>query len=314
MKKVLSLIVAIILVLGVSGTASAKKVKTHKIGLNCVENIKIKWNGKRTFNFKVENKKIVKKLSTPQFNELYDGDYCYAPFKGLKQGTTKVKVYQKKKLVNTLTIKVVKKTPKMPKKNYKMKFSNKGLTKNSTLLAVNKYSGKMKFYNFKAKYKLKSSNSKVATVKDGVVKTAGVGKATISVFETLNKKTKKVCSFKVTVSAVKMNAVAKYNREFYDDGLFGKGEFVEYLYLNPDEGSSTLDMRQVIVGGLLNNLDASFTPDDYTISYVSADPEIVSVDDKGLATAQKAGSTEITYKITFADGSEFSESVDFMVE
>lgn len=331
MKKLISFVLVITTMLSLaicctSAKTNKKFKSTYTVGLNCVKRLILPWDYYDTYDFKISPKNIVKKMQTPEFNEVYGGvsymgvNNASIPFKGLKEGTAKVTVLFGKKKVATFNILVKPLAPKMPKKTYKMSFSEKGLVQKSIISAFDKYGGEMKNYNFKAKYKLKSSNKSVATVtKDGGVKTTGVGKATISIFETLNKKTKKVCTFNIISSPVTMRAVAKYTREMYDDGLFGNGEFVEYLYVNGVdflgfEGPETLDMKFVIERYLLNGYGAHFDPEDYTITYVSDNPEIVSVDEKGLATAVGAGSTWVTYKVFFADGTTFKEKVPFSVE
>lgn len=318
MKRIVSLCVVSVMMLSTVFTAGAAKAvnfkKTYTVGLHCAENLKLPWNGSREYSFKVSNKKVLKKLATPHFNDLYSGDYCYVPFRGMKTGKVTVKVYQKKKQVGQFTVRVNRKTPKMPKKTYKMKYSPNGLTEKSTLLAVDKYNGKMRYYNQKAKYKMKSSDKAVATVKDGVVTTSGVGTAKISIYETYNKKTRKVSSFEVVSTAAKMNAVVKYNRSMYDDGLFGKGEFVEYLYLKEEDGGKTLDMQKVIYDGLLSRYDAKFAAEDYSVTYKSDNEQVVSVSAEGLATALAVGSAKVTYTIQFSDGSSFEEKVAFEVE
>lgn len=124
----------------------------------------------------------------------------------------------------------------------------------------------------------KSSNEKVATVANGVVKAVGKGTATITVTSVDNPSVTATYKITVTEDPVKIPATA----------------------VNVKSTKITLDLS--VKSKKTAKISASLTPsnstDSITYSLSSKDKKIIKVDGSGKITALKAGSAKVTVKST----------------
>lgn len=160
----------------------------------------------------------------------------------------------------------------------------------------------------KAKYTVVPDNTNVADYLDtGEAYATGLGSTTCSIYEKSGKKKTLVDKIKISVSEAKMSYVALENEYWYDDGVFGKGEMVEYLNLSDN---STLRMKDTIETCLINNKQTGshFKKSQYAITYKSNNPKIATVSKKGVVTAKSFGDANITYSIKFSDKSVYKNN------
>ncbi|MGN1138152.1 MAG: Ig-like domain-containing protein [Ruminococcus sp.] len=165
-----------------------------------------------------------------------------------------------------------------------------------------------------AKYKVVSDNEKaVSFLGSGHLYAEGIGTANCSVYEKIGKTTTLVDKITVKVKKAPMSYVARENYYWYDDGIFGKGEYVEYLNLTDN---TTLEMEDTIKTCLINNktTGSHFKPSQYSISYKSDNPKVATVTKKGTVTAKSLGYTNITYSIKFSDKSVYKGNCQVSVE
>lgn len=166
----------------------------------------------------------------------------------------------------------------------------------------------------KAKYKVVSDNEKVVSfLNSGHLYAEGIGNANCSVYEKIGKTTTLVDKITVKVKKAPMSYVARENYYWYDDGVFGKGEYVEYLNLTDN---ATLEMEDTIKTCLINNktTGSHFKHSQYSISYKSDNPKVATVTDNGIVTAQSLGEANIIYSIKFSDKSVYKGNCQVSVE
>ena len=157
----------------------------------------------------------------------------------------------------------------------------------------------------KAKYSVVPSDTNVVDfLSTGELYATGIGTASCSVYEKIGKTKTLVDKFNVSVGKAKMSYVARENYYWYDDGVFGKGEYVEYLNLTDN---ATLEMEDTIKTCLINNslTGSHFKKSQYTITYKSDNPKIATVSKNGVVTAKAEGETDIIYSIKFSDKSVY---------
>ncbi len=228
----------------------------------------------------------------------------------LKKGSADVEVRLKgkKKLIGKFKI-TAGDVPTKVKKAYsplKLKYNGHG---SSTYMQDCHISldSMLKDKKYNAVYTVTIANEKVASTyidkKKTYLYSTGKGKTTADLYQKIGKKEEvKIGSFKIEVSKTKMNYVAKQNMRYYPDGIFGNGEFVEYL--SPKE---EFDMKKTIVSSLINNklTGSHFKKSAYSISFKSSDTSVVKVTSIGKVTAKKIGHAVINYSIGFSDNSVF---------
>lgn len=166
----------------------------------------------------------------------------------------------------------------------------------------------------KAKYSVVPSDTGIVDfLSTGELYATGLGKTSCSVYEKIGKTKTLVDKFNVTVGKAKMNYVARENYYWYDDGIFGKGEYVEYLNLTDN---TTLEMEDTIKNCLINNkiTGSHFKPSQYSISYKSDNPQIATVTKNGVVTAKALGDANIIYSIKFSDKSVYKGNCQVSVE
>lgn len=260
----------------------------------------------KDYTFKYSKKGIVK-INGDYFGER--DNYTY-PVDGLKKGTTTVSVYIKgvKKSVGSFKINVGYFPTKVYKKyrSFTLKYNGHG---SSTYMSIGHVMLSDILYDTHkgSKYSVELPDEKVAaTLKNGMIYSTGKGKTAAVIYEKPKKgKKKQIATVNITVKKAKMADVAVENSYFYNDGIFGNGEMVEYLYLDEDY---RLSMEGTINSCLINNphTGSHFKKSAYKITYKSRNSKIASVSKTGVVTPKKTGSTYIYYTITFSDKSKFT--------
>ncbi len=230
--------------------------------------------------------------------------------KALKKGSTKVKVFIKGTGVKAGTFKITAGDfPTKLRDKYKtleLKYNAHG---SSTYMKDShvKLNNMLKDRKHGAVYSVAIDNEKIATSlidkKKTTVYSAGKGETEAKVYQKIgDKEETEIASFKIKVKKAKMNYVAKQNMLFFNDGIFGSGEMVEFL--SPNE---SFTMKDTIVKSLINNTytGSHFKKSLYKITYKSTDKSVVTVNKDGKVTAKKVGNAVVNYTITFSDDSKF---------
>ena len=264
------------------------------------------------------NKKIVK------FGSYFGdskGNYDYK-VKGLKKGTTKVKVYFKgtKKLIGSFKITVGDFKAKVKKKYKNLTLNyNKHMKKTYYLDGGSVNLGELinnfhanSTYTFKAKNKKLVSSFKVKKtqlVPESVcIYSKKAGKTTLTIYEKRGKaKKKKIDTIKLTVKKVNDAQVFWSNKELDNNGIFYEA------FISPGQ---SFDLKSVVEKRYINLewTGSKFNKDEYTFTATSNHPEIISVDKDGVCTCNSldnGGDNEITYTVTFKDGSKATGSGSF---
>lgn len=294
----------------------AQKVSFKDVNINTGTKKTVKLNNPyyKDYSFKISDKKIAK-IEMGYFSDGTDFSY---KMKGLKKGSTEVNVYLEGTGFKAGSFKInVGDFPAAVKKRYKaleLKYNSHGSNaymSKSHVILKNIITDK----KAKAKYSVVSDNENVVSSLDtGEVYATGKGRATCTVYEKIGKSAKKsIDKFSVKVTKAKMSYVAEENSMWYNDGIFGGGEFVEYLNLTD---CKTLKTEETIVRCLINNRQTGshFKQSQYKITYKSTNPGVASVSSNGVVTAKKPGSATIIYKISFSDGSAYTDKCPVEVE
>ncbi len=243
-----------------------------------------------------------------------------------KAGTAKIKVTTKakgkkgKKLSKTLTVTVKKNkkssssTPSATEKKayisehyneFDLKYSEHGNSK-ALRYGFDEVTQYVMDYNEKAVYSAVVADKKVADTgvsKDGenIVYSTGVGVTKADIYEQFpNSKKTFLGTITITVSPVEESADISY------DALAVSGLHKEApIWLKFDFDKTTFALTDAIKGALNNEeLGTDYKDSDYTLEYSIVNPEVASIDDKGVIKAIKNGETSLTYKLKFKDGSE----------
>ena len=294
---------------------AAKKVKMKDVKFNVgtIRDVKVKNPYIREYKLSY-NKKLLKLTYTLGGY----GYYTYS-FLGLKKGTTTVKakiggtVYGSFKVTvgdykATIKKSFKKSTIKYNKHMKSYYFSDGG----SVDLA-----DAIKNYHYDAKYTVKIKNKKIAASRmhskfplNRLPKRAEVyslkpGKTDVTVYEKRGKaKKRKVGTFTVICKTVKDKWVFDANMGFDNDGLF-----YEY-FVSPGDRTS---FKDTIIKRYINNSTSGskFKSSEYKFEFTATPENVVTVDKDGVFTIHDYGDHEVTYKVTFADGSTVTRSGSF---
>ncbi len=270
----------------------------------------------KDYYFKLSKQKVAK-ISMAYFAS---GEKFSYSTKGVKRGTANVNVYLKDYNVKVGRFKIevgnfpttVKKSCKKIKLKYNGHGSNAYMSKSHVMLADILKNMKAET---KAKYSVVSDNENVvSSLSTGEIYATGKGTTTCTVYEKLGKAKKKpIDKFTVTSTKANMAYVASENSMYYDEGIFGQGEGIEYLNLTDNK---TLNMKAIIISCLINNkiTGSHFKSSLYKIIYKSSDKSVATVTGSGVVTAKNYGSAIISYTISFKDGSEYNGKCEVFVE
>lgn len=310
--------------------------KKYQITVNPVKSIKFsnqKFNKKVTKKVTLKNPydkeykfKYSKKIAKINLSYFRDGNKITYDIKGLKKGSTIVKVYLSgtNKKVGSFKITVGDYKASVTKKKLTLKYNSHmkksyfldGGSINIGTIIKNVHSGAT--YTVKAKNKKLISSRIIKQYKYSLeipaaaeIYSKKTGKTTLTVYEkqAKAKKNKKIGTIKLTVKRAKDADVYWSNRELDNDGIFYE------LFISPGE---SFDLKGVVESRYLNLswTKSSFKPSEYKFTVTSKHPEIISVDKDGVChcvALDKEGVNEVTYTIVFADGSKVSGSGSFDV-
>ena len=293
----------------------------HKLKMS---NLKINKGVEKTFEirnpyYKYYDLKYNKKIINIK-QQLYDGSKEYHMLIGLKNGKTTVKAYlhNTKKLIGTFTVTVCDIKPTV-KKSYQEKtiYFNKhmdALYMNGGSLDLQKAIAN---YHANSTYTVKISNTAVAGSKsykyDGyytkinskfaLVYGKKPGNVTLTVYEKRgNAKKKKIGTIKLTIKKCQDARVMKTNISNDNDGLFYE------FFVTPGE---VIDLRKIVDRRYLNTYYSHFDENEYTFSVTSKYPDTVSIDENGNCVCKANGANEVTFTVTFNDGSKVSYTGSF---
>lgn len=285
---------------------AAKTYSNINININMTKKKTLKNPYYKDYTFKYDKK--IAKIDTAYVGD-GKGNFKYK-IKALKKGSTDVKVYIKgtKKLAGTFKINAGDYATKLNSKfkTLNLKYNGHGV---STYMADchKTLNSMLKDRKYGAVYSVTVENEKVASTladnKNTTIYSVGKGSTTAKVYQKIGKKEEtQIASFKINVTGVKMNYVAQQNMLWFNDGIFGNGEMIEYL--SPKE---SFTMKNTIVKSLINNTytGSHFKKSCYKITYKSTDKSVASVTTAGKVTAKKLGNAVINYTITFSDKSVF---------
>ncbi|MBR2280035.1 MAG: hypothetical protein IJ903_03810 [Ruminococcus sp.] len=296
-----------------------KKIKMSNVKIN-----KNTWKEVRVKNPSIRGHKLSYNKKIVRFDSYYEGtggnfDYNV---KGLKKGTTKVKVYFKgtKKLIGSFKITVGDFNAKVKKKYKNLTLNyNKHMKKTYYLDGGSVNLGELinnfhanSTYTFKAKNKKLVSSFKVKKtqlVPESVcIYSKKAGNTTLTIYEKRGKaKKKKIDTIKLTVKKVNDAKVFWSNKELDNDGIFYEA------FISPGQ---SFDLKSVVEKRYINLewTGSKFNKDEYTFTATSNHPEIISVDKDGVCTCNSldnGGDNEVTYTVTFKDGSKATGSGSF---
>ncbi|MBE6742508.1 MAG: hypothetical protein E7570_09455 [Ruminococcaceae bacterium] len=267
-------------------------------------------------NYRLEyNKKII---SIRQM--LYADNKEYHFITGLKKGKTTVKAYLQgtKKLIGSFTVSVgdYKATVK---KSYQEKtiYYNKHIK--SRYLDGGSFSlvDAISNYHADSVYTIKASDSTIAGYKTepysgyyvdphskfATVFSKKTGKVTLTVYEKRGKnKKKKIGTIKLTIKQAKDSKVMSSNIERDNDGIFYE------FFICPGE---SVDLKTIIVNRYINTSCSSFKSSEYSFTFKSDYPDVISVDKNGRCTCLKNDNNYVSYTVTFSDGSKISGGGSF---
>ena len=293
--------------------AGTVKFKNRQVNEGTSKEITVNNPFAYSYKLKLSKQDIVKFVS----GSVQDGIKVTYAVKGLKKGSVTVKAYLSGKNVCVGSFKItVGDYPAKIRSEYneiKLKYNAHGSSTYMTESHV-KVADMIEDRHAKAKYAIvPSDESVISTVSEKLAYAVGTGSATAEITEILGGKTKTIGTVKIKVVNAKTAYVVKQNASFYNDGIFGNGDFTEFLNLTDCKKFS---MHPIIDDRLLNNpyTGSSFKSSDYSVYYTSSNAKVIKVSSKGVVTALKTGSAAVSYTITFKDKSTFKSSCQFLVE
>ena len=168
-------------------------------------------------------------------------------------------------------------------------------------------------YHANSVYSVKADNTKLIgtgknntdaiTPKADLVYSKKTGKTKLTVYEKRGKnKKKKIGTITLTIKKAKDSKVYSSNRERDNDGIFYE------FFISPGD---KVDLKSIVVGTYLNTSRSHFKESEYTFTAKSKYPNTITVDKNGVCTCHDFGNNEVTYTITFKDGSKVTGGGSF---
>lgn len=292
-----------------------KTIKFSNVKLNKNTNkiVTVKNPYEKDYKFKYS-----KKIAKINMGYYRDGNKITYDIKGLKKGSTTVKVYLSGTKVGSFKITVgdfkasVNKKLTLKYNSHIAGYYLNGGSVNLGTLIKNYHSNST--YTFKAKNsKLVSSYSVQKTKyspKAVEIYSKKTGKTTLTVYEKRGKAKKtKIGKINLTVKKAKDSEVFDSNREWDNNGIFYE------RFIAPGQ---KFDLKSAVVNNYINyhGTKSYFKDNEFTFTAVSNHPEIISIDENGVCTCNtldNAGLNEVTYTVTFADGSKVTGGGSFDV-
>ena len=251
---------------------------------------------------------------------LYDGDLEYHAVTGKRKGKTKVKAYIEGtgEFIGSFTVTVGDYDAEIKEEYQNCKISfNRHI---ESLMLQGGYldlSQAISNYHANSVYTAEIENPEIAGSKSfpfegnytnsnlafDRIFSKNTGETKLTVFEQRGKKKVEIGKINLTVRQAKDSEVYASYRELDNDGIF---------YENFMTVGDSYDLKNAVVERYLNFGDEkyNFDDDEYVFTAKSSRPDIISVDKNGVCTCHsfyyaddKGGAPEISYKITFKDGS-----------
>lgn len=320
LKYVISFILTIALIMGiccvdiVANAVNAPDFKNVNINVKMEKDVVLNNPYKKEYKLTISDKSIAK-LQSGYFAE---GNKRTYTFKGLKSGSTDVKVTLRKtnKVVGSfkITVGTFKTSVKQNCKKITLKYNSHGSNAYmaKSHVVINNILKNRKHKSV-AKYTVDTSNANVVDTISGLIYATGKGNAVVTVYETINNTTKSIGKINVTVKNAKMNYVAKENARYYDEGIFGQGDGCEFLKIG-----ETYNINKTVVNCLITNTytGSKFKKSQYNITYSvpKAYRDMLTVTDDGVATAIANGTGYVRFVIKFKDGSKYKSKCEFFVD
>lgn len=236
-------------------------------------------------------------------------------FYGVKEGTATYKVYLTNACVGEVNI-VVGDFKTVLRSNYTKKTTNLIYNKHCPYLAeLDEYSfiniNEMIYYpKNNAKYSLKSNGKNILRV-DNTEKriyTNGSGKATYTLYQTVDGNKVEVGEFTVNIKKVNDAYVMREREGGMPDGFYEEGI---YLKLSKKYSGFKSDLDYNFLSKKTSGCD--FKKSDYKITYTVKNKKIATVDKNGVIKAKKVGKTKLTVKVSFSDKSSYTFKIDIFV-
>ena len=162
-----------------------------------------------------------------------------------------------------------------------------------------------------AAYYLEVADKTVANLAANRTKLYAVseGSTTADVFEELDDNTNKLGTINVSVVKAKMGEIADSSMLQYDGDEFGP------QLLKANFGKSEFDAGAAIKKVLVDNkeLGTKFTEDDFTVTYKSSKEKVATVNEEGIVSAVGNGESDISFSISFSDGSTYDSILSVQV-
>ncbi len=162
-----------------------------------------------------------------------------------------------------------------------------------------------------AAYYLEVADKSVANLAANRTKIYAVseGSTTVDVFEELDDNTNKLGTINVSVVKAKMGEIADSSMLQYDGNEFGP------QLLKANFGKSEFDAGAAIKKVLIDNkeLGTKFTEDDFTVTYKSSKEKVATVNEEGVVSAVGNGESDISFSISFSDGSTYDSILPVQV-
>lgn len=276
-------------------------------------NINLKNSANQKYKIKIKDTKIARQIG--KITRKSDKDIC--KIKGLKKGQTTANVFIGDKKIGSFKIKVLRADAKIKNKYKSFTLKHNSHGSNAYMTDCHIYvKDIVKNMNPHRKYTVSSNDYNIVNhTSDGLIYTVNKGKTTLTIYEKNSKnKIKSLGTVSIKVKETKMAYVAKENKKFYPQGIFGKGNKYECVYLG--EESNTINIQKRIKECLINNeyTGSKFKKSEYKIKYTSLDKKIAVVSDDGRVTGVKKGKTKIKYTIIFSDKSLYTNYCHISVE
>ena len=243
------------------------------------------------------------------------GDIVYY---AAKKGTCIAKAYRGEKYVGKVKIIVGDFKTVLKSNSKKLNLSyNKYVSFNNSeyytkYQSYKKLSTMISFPKKGAMYSIKTTGKSILKMANNEIYTVGVGTSTYTLYQKVgNNKATKVGNFTATVknvniktaTAVKINNVTSGYDNFYVGDIEDLSVKEKYNFTN-----------RVIKEKLTSkNCGVYVAPKHYKVTYTIKNTKVATVSKSGVVTGKKKGVTKLTFKITFADKSVYTNSVNVLV-
>lgn len=276
--------------------------KVVKVGFS--KRFKLDNPDEKKYTLQIANEKIAQQVGKLKIKN----GKTVCKIKGVNAGSTTIKVTAKGETLGSFKVTVYKKDASLraKKKNITLKYNSHGSSaymKDCHIYARNF----VVFPHPQAKYTAQSENYEIVNhTNDGLIYTVNKGTTSVTIYETIGSQKRSMGVVTIKVTSATMAYVAKENKRFYGEDIFGKGNKYECVYLKGKNRKFRMQSR--IKECLINNIytGSNFSKNSYEITYESLKPDVATVSKNGIVSGKKSGKTKIKYTIKFSDNSIFT--------